>query len=499
MNLTTDPVPNQEAAAMIAGKSVVTRAVFDQLLPELQADAFTITGIEAVDVLQRIRDNIASLPLGADWDAVKDSILEDLGPWFDNPDSAARRAELLLRLHGFRAYSAMNHRLTEAHADAFPFSQYVCTLDGRERATHAALHGKVLPTNHPWWETHTGPWEWGCRCEKVPITADEAEEMRGEDAAGDPANARVIEGAQLQRLETTGRIYTGRPDPRGGHARGAVQEYDVRTPKERGDSDFEWRAGDTGLTIDEIRGRYDPAVFDIWEKWAKAEKMPDGRTVWAGVVEKSPPGPRQPPPAPAALQIPTVRSAPVSAAFGTVDQTIKPVVETALQNIDAVHDDGTMQTSVVAAEPGTTGGYGIRTYRISVGENSKVQLSQFTHEAGHKLDYEALRAARRADPQTEKLWKSVLRTIGGTDAVKELKKNKSPYVTRYLLDKDELWARAYDQWIAEETGHTGHLAQIALRRSGTIGYLKDSQWETADFAKVKRSIRKLFTHLNYLP
>lgn len=282
----TDATPNTKASEAIRGKSPVTREVFQSLLPELQADAFVIAEIEAFDVLQRIRDTIAELPLGGDWKELKAQIVDELGPYFDTEAAALRRAELLLRMHGFRAYSAANHRLIEAHADVFPFCQYVCTTDGRERATHGALHGKVLPTNHPFWRNHTGPWEYGCRCGKSPLTAEEADEIAGEDATKPAEKQKVLTGAILNRLELTGILFTARPDPRGGSKTGAAQDFDVRTPKERGESEFEWRAGDTGIPLSEIRDRYDAETWAAFMAHAKATEIRPGLTVWQWLQQR---------------------------------------------------------------------------------------------------------------------------------------------------------------------------------------------------------------------
>ena len=106
------PTPHKEAAAFIASKPVVSREVFDGLLPELRARAFVISGVETANVVQQIRDRIADLPQGANWDDVKRDLVEDLHPFLrsdDDPENtiaAERRAELLIRMHGFQAYQA---------------------------------------------------------------------------------------------------------------------------------------------------------------------------------------------------------------------------------------------------------------------------------------------------------------------------------------------------------------------------------------------------------
>ncbi len=51
--------PHGEAAAFICGKPAVSRRVLDKLLPELRGRAFTVTGLEGANVVQRIRHEIA--------------------------------------------------------------------------------------------------------------------------------------------------------------------------------------------------------------------------------------------------------------------------------------------------------------------------------------------------------------------------------------------------------------------------------------------------------
>jgi hypothetical protein len=61
-----EPTPNEEAVAFIKNKPAVTRGVFDKLLPEIKARAFTIAGITRLETLQNVRDTLADLPAGGD-------------------------------------------------------------------------------------------------------------------------------------------------------------------------------------------------------------------------------------------------------------------------------------------------------------------------------------------------------------------------------------------------------------------------------------------------
>lgn len=135
------PSPNKDAAKFIKDKAAVSRSVFDGLLPELRGLAYTITGVESMAVLKKTRDAIAKLPAGGDWDAIKAGIAGDICPWLG--DGAEKRAELLLRVHGYSSYSAAQYQVMDRQRDVFPFWQYQSADDERVRDTHAALDGKV--------------------------------------------------------------------------------------------------------------------------------------------------------------------------------------------------------------------------------------------------------------------------------------------------------------------------------------------------------------------
>lgn len=274
------PTPHEDAAKLIADKPVVVRSVFDEMLPEFKGRAFTITGIEVANVLQSVRDRLADLPQGGDWHTIKNDIANEVSPFLDdttktaveNRAAAEARAELLLRVHGFQAYSACNERLIERQKDVFPFCEYVTVGDGHVRASHAALDGKIIPTNSDFWKTHTPPWGWGCRCQKVPRTAADVGAIQKKEAKLPPENQNVVTGPRLVRLEQ-------------GHLElGPSSSINIAPPT--GPGAFVSTPGDMRIPLDELKARYDAPIWNQFEAYAKRTEIPElKKSVWAWLSE----------------------------------------------------------------------------------------------------------------------------------------------------------------------------------------------------------------------
>lgn len=289
---TITPQPHTEAVDFLQGKPVVTRRVFDEMLPELRGRVFTITGIECANTLQRARDAIAGLPEGRTWAEAKEDLLAEISPFFSTeptgedgtgPSAAERRAELLLRTQGFQAFNAANWRAAQEDEDTTHL-QYLATEDGHARETHLALNGLILPKDDPFWATHTPPWEWGCRCRIRAINPDLLDEARAEDAGQAPGNRLVIEGPALDKLRQGVLVRDGRGGQSG--------VFDVTPPSERapqeGQPAFQWNPGDLRLPLADLRDRYQdqPEAWQAFEDQAKQNEIEPGLTVWDWLTRK---------------------------------------------------------------------------------------------------------------------------------------------------------------------------------------------------------------------
>jgi SPP1 gp7 family putative phage head morphogenesis protein len=263
----TIQAPQKEAAAMIRGKKPVIREVFKELLPELRSRAFTVSGVEAANVLQRTRDAVAGLAEGTAWAEAKQQIVDELDPYLG--DAAENRADLLLRTHGFQAFQASNWRVAQEDDDTTHL-QYLATEDDRVRDTHLALNGIVLPKIDPFWLDHYPPWEWGCRCRVRPMNPDLVDLEKEADKDRNPEDRNVLVGPVRKQLENGTLLRNG-------------QRFDVSPPE--GEDAFRWHPDNLRLPIEQLKQRYDPPVWAAFEKWARNYFLESGETVWKWLTE----------------------------------------------------------------------------------------------------------------------------------------------------------------------------------------------------------------------
>jgi SPP1 gp7 family putative phage head morphogenesis protein len=281
----TEPTPHAEAIAFIESKTPVTKEVFSKMLPELRARAITVSGITSFDVLQRVRDEISTVHSGADWNTAKKKIVEEIHPFLADPEdpentaAAERRAETLLRTHGFQASQAAAYRNINEQKEIFTHVEYHSMDDDRVRDTHAALDGLVFPFDSKFVQSHWCPWDYGCRCHWVQISSDEAHEIRKGDAKLPLGDRTLIEEKALDHLETTGHLM-----------RGPNQITDLRTPQEKGGPDsYSFNPQDLHIPVEKLQGRYDSPTWALFEKWSR--QTPVGGesklTVWEWMSGKA--------------------------------------------------------------------------------------------------------------------------------------------------------------------------------------------------------------------
>lgn len=66
----------------------------------------------------------------------------------------------------------------EQNVDLYPNLKLITVNDARVRPEHKVLDGVIRPFNDPFWNTHTPPLDWGCRC-GIEQTDEEPTEVKG--------------------------------------------------------------------------------------------------------------------------------------------------------------------------------------------------------------------------------------------------------------------------------------------------------------------------------
>jgi SPP1 gp7 family putative phage head morphogenesis protein len=498
-----EPVPYKEAIDFIKSKPIVSREVFDQLLPELKARAFTITGLEGVaDVMQAVRDRIADLPAGANWDDVKSDIADDISPYLVDPNAAPehrdaqinaanRRAELLLRMHGHAAYAAAEYEINDRQRDVFPYWQYRTMEDDRVRPAHAALDGIVLPADHEFWQSHYPPWDWGCRCTVIPLSESDKddEEKKDEDKPRDEQNV-LVDDPEADELSSTRRLY------RDG------QVIDVSSPSERGKPGaFEWHPGNLRLSVDDLKGRYDASVWSTFATWAQSTEIEPGHTVWDWIHGKYVPRPA-PAIAPTVAEIPARQPISNAIRLAVRDREQRSMITRSLEAINVVHDDGVLPQIPIDSKA-VRGALGSYLYspngpvRIGIKKTAPQPHLTTLHEIGHFLDHQAIGQPGKFASDSAEL-EHFRHAAMQSEAIKAI--HKSPDLRArelvYYTNPREIWARAYSQYIAQQSVDPRLTLELDEVRASALRPWR--QWTYEDFRPIAASIDDIFKKKGWL-
>lgn len=176
------PRPATEAAAHFARKAAVTPEFFDRLSAEGKRRAFKVAGLHKVRLVQRARDIVhRAIRDGTDFGEVRRNLLAlfdgDLKP-------TAARLKLTFQQNAQEAYNDARREVLDDPeiTAAFPWRQYLTVGNGTAgingvRPEHAALHGLVFRWDDPFWDSHTPPWDYNCRCTFVALTDGQVRRM----------------------------------------------------------------------------------------------------------------------------------------------------------------------------------------------------------------------------------------------------------------------------------------------------------------------------------
>lgn len=172
-----------------------------------RAKGLSIAGISKADVIGAVKDEILkALESGTTLEEFRKTAREifDRGGY---TEMSPHRIDTIYRTNLQTAYQAGRYRqMTDPEVLAErPYWQYLAVMDAATRPEHAAMHGKVFPADHPFWDTWYPPNGFNCRC--TVETLSESEMRR--------------EGLKVEREDPTGKLYEP-VDPETGNKMPAV-------------------------------------------------------------------------------------------------------------------------------------------------------------------------------------------------------------------------------------------------------------------------------------
>ena len=211
---------------------------------------------------------------------------------------------------------------------------------------------------------------------------------------------------------------------------------------------------------------------------------------------------------------------PVSKAFGTIDKGVEVYVNQALSDIDNIHSDGKLpQIPIVKARSGNANGYYKRKLPdfapVEIGVKANIESPELTlyHEIGHFIDNKGFKAQKDFEShQANGLLSGVISKINETENIQTLRQwRENGFATiegkrfrlgsdhkrhiDYLTSNHEMWARAYAQYIAQNSGNKSALKQLDENNRPEV-FL--SQWSKKAFEPINKEIDKVFKKMGWI-
>lgn len=133
--------------------------------------AVSIAGLGEIEQIKYVLDQVnKSLAEGKDFEEFKRSVkLKDI-------ELPEYRLKTIYQTNVQQAYSHGRWLEQQRNKGDKPYLRYVAVNDSRTRPAHRALHGTVRRIDDPFWQSHTPPLAFNCRCKTVALSEEEAKE-----------------------------------------------------------------------------------------------------------------------------------------------------------------------------------------------------------------------------------------------------------------------------------------------------------------------------------
>ena len=165
----TDKILIDAIAYALSREVVPSDEYYNRMSGIQRRQAVSIAGLGEIEQIKYVLDQVnKSLADGKDFDEFKRSVkLKDI-------ELPEYRLKTIYQTNVQQAYSHGRWLEQQRNKKDKPYLRYVAVLDSKTRETHEKLHGTVRHIDDPFWQSHTPPLAFNCRCKTVALSEEEA-------------------------------------------------------------------------------------------------------------------------------------------------------------------------------------------------------------------------------------------------------------------------------------------------------------------------------------
>lgn len=190
--ITPKALPMKEAVQYWKDKIRLSPGEYAKLPDEVKPLAFGVSGIakgsELESVYHALYRAVGQGTTFRDFQAECRDVIERRG-W---TGERAWRVDNIFRTNVQGAFMVGRYAQLKRVTEARPYWQYSAVNDRRTRPAHAALHGKIFPHDHPFWEKWYPPNGYRCRCTVKSLSKDDLAEKQLSVEQRDPTGSYIV-------------------------------------------------------------------------------------------------------------------------------------------------------------------------------------------------------------------------------------------------------------------------------------------------------------------
>lgn len=165
----------KSSAIAICRSSMKLASADEPAPPDIPLAAKLALALQVMAISDRVLGAVADAPADMDMDAFADSLTDE-----GSADIAGSMANMFEGTHATNIASEATGRLRDRLADpnfrkAHPYVMLVST-DPDARLSHKLLDGYIMSSEDAQYSPYLPPFDFGCDCQVIPITAEQAQE-----------------------------------------------------------------------------------------------------------------------------------------------------------------------------------------------------------------------------------------------------------------------------------------------------------------------------------